>query len=129
MTINYGFDTTDSVEFDKVGLPVGVYKVMAVDEQQEEKGRGVVVEFEVLDGDFKGKRGKVWYLTTHDSAQTANIAKQNLKRLAEATGKAITNTSPIKGRVLTLQVDVQKKNPEFTEIKRYLPENHVAEPF
>lgn len=122
----YGFESTNEVEFDSAGLPVGTYKVMAVSEEADEKGRGVIVEYEVVEGDFKGKRGKVWYLTKHESAQTANIAKQNLKRLAEATKREISSSNPIKGRVMVLTVAKQKKNPDYTEIKKYHPADYVA---
>jgi hypothetical protein len=67
----------------------------------------------------------VWFLTLHENPQTANIAKQNLKRIADATGRAVSPTAPLKGRVLTLEVAQQKKNPDYTEVKKYLPENHV----
>jgi hypothetical protein len=122
--VDYGFGSTDDVEYDGQGLPVGKYKAMIVSEEDDNQGRGVIAEFEVLDGDYKGRKGKVWYLTKHESAQTASIAKQNIKRIADATGKPVTNTSPLKGRVLTLEVRKQKKNPDYTEVARYLPENH-----
>ncbi len=129
MTNLYGFDTTNDVAFDKAGLPVGVYKAMAIAEEAAEKEgviTGVVVTYEVLDGTYKGKTGKVWYNTLHPSVQVANIAQQQLKRLGDATGKAISATAPIKGRVVTLEVAEQKKNPDYTEIKRYWPEDHVV---
>lgn len=125
MTNMYGFTTTNEVEYDAQGLPVGTYKVMAIGEEPDTKGRGVVVEYEVVDGINKGRRGKVWYLTTHESPQTANIARQNIKRIADATGKPVSSENPIKGRVLTLVVAKQTKNPDFTEVKKYLPEDYV----
>jgi ribosomal protein L24 len=119
----YGFTTTDEIQYDAAGLPVGTYKAMARKEEADEKGRGFIVEWEVLEGEHKGKTGKVWYLTRHDSQQTANIAKQNVKRIADATGKPVTPSTPIKNRVLTLVVRQQKKNPDYTEVAKYLPEN------
>lgn len=124
MTIDYGFESTEEVQYDKAGLPIGTYKAMARAEEEDNEGRGVVVEWEVLAGDFKGKTGKVWYLTKHSNPQTANIAKQNLKRIADARGKPISPTAPIKGSVVTLEVRQQKKNPDFTEVFKYHPENY-----
>lgn len=124
--MDYGFETTDEVQYDKQGLPLGIYKAMIVSEEADKDDRGVVAEYEVLSGDHKGRKGKVWYLTKHESAQTANIAKQNLKRIADATGKPVTPTTPLKGRVLTLEVRQQKKNADYTEVARYLPENYEA---
>lgn len=123
--MDYGFKTTDDVEYDKQGLPVGVYKAMAIGEEEDDKGRGVIVEWEIVEGEFKGKSGKVWYLTKHEGAQTANIAKQNIKRIADASGKPVTASSPIKGRVVTLEVRQQKKNPDYTEVFKYHPENYT----
>ena len=127
MSIDYGFQTTDDVQYDAQGLPIGIYKAMAINEEADKEDRGVIVEYEVLEGTYKGKTGKCWYLTKHSSAQTSNIAKQNLKRIADATGKPINATNPIKGRVLTLEVRQQKKNPEYTEIARYHPENYSTD--
>jgi ribosomal protein L24 len=123
----YGFENSNDVVLDAQGLPVGTYKAMIIGEEAAKDDKGVVAEFEVLDGDNKGKTGKVWYLTKHDNALTANIAKQNLKRIAEATGKPLTPMAPLKNRVLTIEVRQQKKNPQYTEVAKYLPENYIAE--
>ncbi len=122
--VDYGIESTDDIQYDKQGLPVGIYKVMIIGEEDDKEDRGFIANYEILDGDYKGKTGKVWYLTKHSSAQTANIAKQNLKRIADATGKAVSPSAPLKGRVLTLEVRQQKKNPDYTEIARYHPENY-----
>ena len=130
MTNNYyGFTTSDEVKLDAQGLPLGEHKVMIIGEEPDSKERGLVAEFEIVEGEHKGKRGKVWFLTTYDKAdptnlkaiQTANIAKQALKRIADATGRAITPTSPLKGRLLRVLVGVQKNDANRTEIKKYLP--------
>lgn len=123
----YGLNSTDEVEFDKQGLPVGTYKAMIIGEEADPQGRGVIAEYEVVEGANKGRTGKVWYLTMHENPQTANIAKQSLKRIADATGRAVSASAPLKGRVLTLEVAVQKKDDRYTEIKKYLPENHVSD--
>lgn len=129
MTNLYGFDSTDEVKLDGLGLPIGTYKAMAIAETESKdkntgKTNGVTVEWEVVSGEHKGKKGRVNYFTLHDNLQTSNIAKQGLKRIAEASGKAITQSSPIKGRVITLEVREQKNDPRYTQVTRYLPENH-----
>lgn len=132
MTNIYGFETTDDVKIDAPGLPVGTHKAMAVNEEEAKdkntgKVTGVIVEWEVVSpGEYKGKRGKVWYNTLHENPQVANIAKQALKRIADASAKAITQSSPIKGRVVTLEVRAQKKDDRYTEVAKYLPENHAV---
>lgn len=122
----YGVETTDEVTLDNGGLPIGTYKAMAISEEADDKGRGVILEWEVLEGANKGQKGKQWILTTHENQQTATIAKQTLRRIADATGKPISATAPIKGRVCTLEVRQQKKNPQYTEIAKFHPENYSA---
>jgi delta-aminolevulinic acid dehydratase/porphobilinogen synthase len=113
-----------------MGLPIGTAKYMATAEDASIKDgvtTGVIVTYECLEGINKGKSGKVWYSTLHPNPQTANISRQALKRLADATGKAISPSAPIKGRVVTLEVQLQKRDPKYTEIKRYLSPDHVPE--
>ena len=130
MTDNlYGFESSNDVQYDKTGLPVGEHKVMIIGEEADAKDRGLVANFEVVEGDFKGKTGKVWFLTKHENVTTANIAKQNIKRIADATGKAVSGTSPLKGRVLRVVVGVQKNDADRTEIKKYLPADKSDAPF
>lgn len=120
--INYGFSSTDEVQYDGKGLPVGHFLVMATGEEMNEKGTGIVVELEILQGEKKGKKGKIWYNTLHENPVVSNIAKQQLKRIADATGKPITPTSPIKGRVFQIIISENKKDSRYTEITKYLPE-------
>jgi hypothetical protein len=128
--INYGFESTDDVKYDKQGLPVGTHTVMIIGEEPFVKDgitQGIIVEYEVVKGEYKGKKAKTWYLTTHASATTANIAKQNIKRIADATGKAVSGATPLKGRVFVVEVAEQKNDSDRTEIKRYFPEGHNVE--
>ena len=122
---DYGIESTDDVEYDKQGLPVGTYKAMIIGEEDDPKGRGVIAEYEVVDGDHKGRTGKQWILCKHDNATTSNIAKQTLKRIADASGSPVSSTAPIKGRVMTIEVRQQKKNPDYTEIFKYHPEDYT----
>lgn len=128
----YGFNSSDDVKLDTKGLPIGNYKALIASETADEKEgvtRGIILEWEILDGPNKGRTGKQWLLTLHHEPTTANIARQNIKRIAEATGSAVSAAAPLKGRVLTLEVGEQKKNPAYTEIKKYLPADHVKAPF
>lgn len=120
--MDYGFNS-DDIQLDKAGLPVGIHKVMITDEELNEK-KALVVNFEIVEGDMKGKGGKVWYNINHENVTTSNIAKQAIKRIADATGKPVSNTSPLKGRVLVIEVAEQKKDPRYTEIKKYLPADY-----
>lgn len=140
----YGFESTDNVEYDKAGAPVGEYKVMIIGEEPEKNGKGVVAEYEIVDGIYKGKKFKQWLntlqgvwakkqgMTGEDllkAEQTGHIAQQTLKRIADATGKAVSATSPLKGRVLRVVVAQQKNNPNYTEIKKYISADSSDAPF
>jgi hypothetical protein len=124
----YGFESSEEVKITQ-GLPIGTYKIMALKEEADPKGNGLIVEYEVVDGANKGARSRVWYNTLHENATTANIAKASLKRIADATGKPISQTSPIKGRVFSVTVGQQKNNPDYTEIKKYMPADKADAPF
>jgi hypothetical protein len=126
----YGFKTTEDVQYDAQGLPIGTYKVLIANEEagetkKESNPNPLIVTFEVLEGEFKGKEGRVWYNVHNTDVKTANIAKQNIKRIADATGKPVTPTSPLKNRVLTIEVRAQKKDTRYTEIARYLSEDYT----
>jgi delta-aminolevulinic acid dehydratase/porphobilinogen synthase len=120
MTNYYGVESTNDVQYDKQGLPVGLHKVMCKSEEPF-KDSGFVAEYEIVEGEHKGKSGKTWYLTTHENATTANIARQNLKRIADATGKPVSPSSLIKGRVMKVEVREQKNDSSRTEIFKYHP--------
>lgn len=131
MTVDYGFASTDNVEFDKIGGPVGEYTVRIAEEYVDEKiseknPNPVVVLYEILDGEFKGKTFKNWYNVHNANPTTANIAKQSIKRIAEATGRAVTPTAPLHGRVFKVIVDEQKNDSSRTDIKKYLPADAPA---
>lgn len=118
---NYGFDDTANVKYDVLGFPIGKYKVMA--RSETDAPTGVVVEYDILTGENKGATAKVYYNTLSDNATTAKIAQIDLKRIADATGKPINALSPVKGRVFVVDVEPQKKNPQYTNVKAYLPES------
>ncbi len=126
--IDYGFNSTNEVKYDKLGLPIGMHTVMVVSEEQEKNDKGIVLGFEIVsDGEHKGTNGKAWYMTKHENPKVANIARQNIKRIADATGREVSPSSPIKGRVLVIEVREQKNNPDYTEIFAYHPEGYKPE--
>lgn len=128
----YGFKTSDEIQYDGQGLPIGIYKVLIAKEEagetkKETNPNPLIVTFEIVEGEHKGREGRVWFNVHNADVKTANIAKQTLKRIADATRKPVTPTSPLKGRVLTIEVRAQKKDDRYTEVARYLPENHKPE--
>lgn len=125
--IDYGFNTAD-VELDTPGLPVGTHKVMITAEEIKEtpekptNPKRLVVTFEAVDGDAKGKTLLSNYNLWNANPQVVNIAKQELKRIEVATGKPVSAETPLLNRVLRIEVRKQKGNDQYTEIAKYLPE-------
>lgn len=122
---NYGFEDTNEVKYDALGYPLGKYKVFVKDEY--DSPTGIIIEADILTGEHKGTVAKVYYNTLSDNATTAKIAQIDLKRIADATGKSVNAMSPLKGRSFVVEVEPQKKNPQYTNVKAYLPADTKVE--
>jgi hypothetical protein len=121
--MDYGFDT-DDVKLDAPGLPVGEHKVMITTETREPTKDGqnelLKVTYQAVEGDYKGKTIIQRYNLWNANPTAANIAKQDLKRIGEATGRPVNAENPLKGRVLSILVRQQKGSDQYTEIGKYL---------
>jgi hypothetical protein len=124
---NYGFNDTNEVKYDVLGFPLGKYKVFAKNES--DAPTGIVVEYDILDGEHKGTTAKVYYNTLSENSTTAKIAQIDLKRIADATGRSVNAANPIKGRTFIVDVVPQKSNPQYTNVKAYLPSDKSDLPF
>lgn len=122
---NYGFEDTNEVKYDALGYPLGKYKVFVKDEY--DSPTGIIIEADILTGEHKGTVAKVYYNTLSDNATTAKIAQIDLKRIADATGKSVNAMSPLKGRSFVVEVEPQKKNPQYTNVKAYLPKESAID--
>jgi hypothetical protein len=126
--MDYGFDTKD-VKFDTLNLPLGLHKVMIIGEEvketkKETNPRTLEVTFEVL---ATKKSYKYLYNIFNKSEQTANIAKQALKKIAGVTGSEVNASNPLKSRVLQILVVPQTSNSDYVNISKYFPEDYVPE--
>lgn len=120
---NYGFESSDEVKYDTFGFPVGRYTIKAVDEM--DTATGIMVVYEVLDGEHINKTLSVYYNTLSDNDITAKRARQDIKRIADATGKLVDASNPITGRVFMVDVELNKKNPLYTNVRAYMPASGV----
>lgn len=121
---NYGFTSSEEVHLDTFGFPVGKYVVHAVG--QRDTATGILVDYKILTGEHANKSFSVYYNTLSDNEITAKIARQDLKRIGDATGKPVDQTNGIAGRTFTVDVELNKKNERFTNVKSYLPADGIA---
>lgn len=119
---------TDDIEYSTLGLSVGRHKVMITGEEfvtkKPENPNMLVLTFQSVQGDEKGKEQRAYYNHQHSNKQVAAIARESIKRIADATGKAVSSQSPLKGRVLQIEVRPQKANSDYNEVWKYLPEDY-----
>jgi hypothetical protein len=125
MTTNYGFETSDEIALDKKGFPLGTYKIMCTVETNTDEG--FIADYEIVSGEHKGQTVKAWYNTLHvkqpdEKYDMAAIAKQQLRRIQDATGRPISASAPLKNRVFTVVVVAGKNG--YNNISRYLSEDH-----
>jgi hypothetical protein len=121
---NYGFKSSNDVKLDTFGWPLGKYTVHAVG--QGDTATGIMVDYTILTGEHANKSFGIYYNTTSDNEITAKIAQQDIKRIADATGKPVDDANPISGRTFTVEVEPNKKNPLYTNVKFYLPADGVS---
>jgi len=122
--MDYGIDTSN-VELESLGLPEGGYRAMISSEEIKPTKDGLnkllEVTFNVVEGAHKNKtiisRFNLW----HSNEVAKNMAQQDLKKIALATGKEVNGEQPLKGRALTIFVRKQKNNPDYSEVWKYAP--------
>ncbi len=121
---NYGFESSNEVHLDTFGFPVGKYVVFATG--QGDTATGILVDYKILTGENINKSFSVYYNTLSDNEITAKIAKQDLRRIGDATGKPVDQANPIQGRTFMVDVELNKKNERFTNVKSYLPADGIT---
>lgn len=132
---NYGFNSSNEVQLDTFGFPIGNYVVHAVG--QGNTATGILVDYKFLTGEHANKGCSVYYNTLSDNDITAKIAKQDIKRIGDATGRPVVNedlekgikADPIAGRTFMVEVEANAKNPRFTNVRKYLPADGIAPDF
>lgn len=121
----YGDYNSEDVQYDSKYLPVGTHKVMIKSESREpvknSNNEMLVLTFEAVEGEFKGKESVGRYNLWHSSEKASSIAKQQIKRIADATGRPANAANPLKGRVLNIEIAQQKGDARYTEIIKYSP--------
>lgn len=129
--IDFSFQGDDSQlnsnDFDRQPLPDGKYMVEIADSDYRDNSTGtgsyVMVEFNVLDAEYAGR--KLWsnlnIIHTNEKAQ--EIGQQQMAKLClAALGKpACSDTDELIGRQLAVGVGLDKKDPSRNRIKWFEP--------
>lgn len=128
---NYGFESSAEIEDDRMGFPLGEYRVMATD--QEDVKTGIKVDFRILSGDKKDETFSAWYNTMSENTVARSMAQRDLKRLGDASGSPVGDPSathpdnmPIKGRIFCVSVVANAKNPKYVNVT-YNPAEHITD--
>lgn len=121
MTVDLGFSTKD-IELESGRLEPGAYKVLIKSYGKEMSKNDIpmlVVQYEVVEGDSKGKTIKDYFNFWHDSEQVRNIAKQSLKKLSVAVETELGDPAiNPQGKVLEITVKEQKDS-DYTQVSGY----------
>lgn len=129
-----GFDASQVEERQEFSaIPAGTYPAIAVSSEMKPTKNGggqmLAVTFEVLDGQFKGR--KLWARMNLVNANqlAVDIAKRELGELCRAIGIIRPNDSAeLHNKPLFIEVDVEKddKDKDRNVIKKYLPANQAG---
>lgn len=116
----------DEIGFDPIPNGTYYFTIKDVGEKPTRSGTGAYVEvvFECLDDAHKGTRVFGRYNLSNPNRTAVNIARKELKALGDALGIVPTGADALVGRVLKLEVAVEKRSDDpskFTNvIKKYL---------
>jgi hypothetical protein len=105
-------------------IPAGVYPAQIVDSDlkplKSGKGMGLSLTFEVLDGEFKGRKVFGNLNVQHDNAQAQEIAQAQLSALCHATGVIkLQDSSQLHNKPVRMRVKIRTQDG-------YEPRNEVT---
>jgi hypothetical protein len=124
--IDYGF-SSDEVQLNPT-IPNGEYVVTITNEEKADNGVSLIVDYKVIDTQYKGMTFRQYYNIFHTSTTPKNIARADIKKIAEATGKVVDATNKLSGRTFKVILEQGGEyNGRMTyNIKKYLPEFGVV---
>lgn len=131
----FSFDATAVIPSESFDLiPAGDYKAIITESTlkplKSGGGLGLALTFEVIEGEFKGR--KVWaHLNVqHSNPQAQNIAQRDLSAICHAVGVTkLTNTEALHSKPLGIKVKIKPEDGQYAaknEIKGYVAANTVA---
>lgn len=110
---NFGIDAEPSQDFSPI--PVGEYVVQIVDSDIKPTKRGdghrLEMTFEVMDGEYKGR--KVWqsYNVDNPNPKAVEIAQREIRSIREATGQlGAMDSQEFHYKPLVIRVDIEERD-------------------
>jgi hypothetical protein len=107
---------------DFVALPAGIYNMVTMDAEwrtpKSGKGRMFVIQFEVVDGQHKGRRLSTYLNLEHANPKTVEIAKAELSSICRAIN-VLKPTSEYDLINRQLQVSVYVDDDGYNDIGNY----------
>jgi len=108
-------------------VPAGKYRCIVLGSEEKpnkdnKPGSHVQFEYQISEGSFKGQKIFERFNFNNPSEQAVNIAFSQFKQLAEACGKPdCADTDLLNNSVIVITYGPQKKNPEYSEVKKREP--------
>ncbi len=128
--LGMSYDATGGeVMGDRSVLPAGQYTVALVKSDRTNATSNpnnsyIACEFEVMDGERKGRRLWTNLNLWNDNSQAVEIAQRELNSIMHACGRLrVSNTEELHGILVRAAVAIDKKDPTRNLIRSYKPLN------
>ena len=108
-------------------VPPGMYQVMLVNSKMNSKGTGISCEFDIVSGEFQGRKLFMNLSIFAENRTAAEIGQRYLNEMCVATGKlAISDTSELHGITMQAKVKLRKDDPTQNDITGFAPLDGAA---
>lgn len=99
-------------------IPAGVYLAHVTDSSvvplKSGKGEGLKLTFEILDGEFKGRKVFEMLNVKHENEETQGIAQKSLSGLCHATGVIkVSDTTMLHFKPIKIKVAVREAQGQY----------------
>lgn len=112
-------------------IPAGTYEAVVVESEirptKAGNGSGVNLTFEILSGDYKGRRVFNWLTLNHTNADAQRIGHEQLASLCKAVGVSqLTDTNQLHDKPLFIKIGIDRNDPDRNTIKRFIAKEQPA---
>jgi len=131
-TISFNAAEVQPTSFD--ALPPGSYEAVVSNSESRPmksgNGMGFNFEFEIISGNFKGRKVFAWITFEHrTSPQAQQIGREQLSALCRAVGVTqLNDTVQLHNLPLMITLGIDKNDPTRNVVKAYKPKDGAAAP-